>query len=76
MNLVYNEVDAGRPILYTGVSGYDGGHAFVLDGYNNTGKVHINWGWDGSDNGMYDIATLAVESYSFELSGYVYRYLC
>ena len=65
MNLVYNEVDAGRPILYTGVSGYDGGHAFVLDGYNNKGQVHINWGWDGSDNGMYDIATLAVENYSF-----------
>ena len=65
MDMVYNEVDNGRPILYTGVSGWDGGHAFVLDGYNQNGQVHINWGWDGSDNGMYDIATLSVESYSF-----------
>lgn len=65
MDLVYKEIDAGRPILYTGVSGWSGGHAFVLDGYNQDGKVHINWGWDGSDNGMYDIATLSVESYSF-----------
>lgn len=69
MDLVYNEVSAGRPILYTGTSGvafFASGHAFVLDGYDNTGKVHINWGWEGADNGMFDITTLAVESYQFE----------
>lgn len=68
MNIAYNEINNGRPILYTGVSGsgfLQSGHAFVLDGYDNTGKVHINWGWDGIDNGMFDIATLQVNNYSF-----------
>jgi len=32
-------------------------HAFIIDGYNNTG-YHINWGWDGSFNGYYALGAL------------------
>lgn len=61
------EVDAGRPVLY---SGYDsaGGHAFVFDGYkemadSNTDAsnlfFHINWGWGGAYDGYYTVDSLS-----------------
>jgi hypothetical protein len=55
MDLIFNELSAGRPIFYAGNSPTQGGHAWVLDGYDAEGKVHINWGWRGSGNDYYDI---------------------
>ena len=55
MNLIYNELSMGRPVFYAGNSPTFGGHAFVIDGYDSTGRVHINWGWRGLDDGYYDI---------------------
>lgn len=51
MNLIFEELSNGRPIFYTGTSTTQGGHAWVVDGYDSTGKVHINWGWKGNDDG-------------------------
>lgn len=62
MALIFDELSNGRPIFYTGNSPKSGGHAFVLDGYDATGKVHINWGWRGSDDGYYDIDLLDGEN--------------
>ena len=45
--LIYDELAAGRPVLYSGRSG-NGGHAFVLDGYKD-GYFHVNWGWGGAE---------------------------
>lgn len=54
------EIDANRPILVSGSSEADGGHAFVCDGYDDEHqKVHINWGWSGHYDGYYDIMALA-----------------
>lgn len=39
------------PILYAGFSP-DGGHAFVVCGYNGS-KFYINWGWEGSYDGYF-----------------------
>ena len=51
------EIDASRPILYSG-SDVSGGHAFVLDGYNDDSYFHVNWGWGGSCDGYYPIGGL------------------
>ena len=51
--ILYGELDAGRPIIYTGDS-KKSGHYFILDGYND-GLYHINWGWGGYCNGYYMI---------------------
>ena len=51
------ELDAGRPILYSGLS-KSGGHEFIIDGYDSNGFVHVNWGWGGDFDAFYDIAIL------------------
>ena len=58
INKVYDELKAGRPIIYTGVDESNGGHCFVLDGFDQNNFVHVNWGWDGMNDGYYDIALL------------------
>lgn len=57
MDIIFTELTDGKPILY-GAQRKDGGHEFVLDGYDESEKVHVNWGWDGSQNGYFDIASL------------------
>ncbi len=57
INLIKSELDASRPILYAGF-GSGGGHAFVCDGYDNSGFFHFNWGWAGAYDGFYSINAL------------------
>lgn len=52
------ELDASRPILYSG-NDSDGGHAFVLDGYDSLGLYHVNWGWGGYCDGYYTFDNLS-----------------
>ena len=67
MKLVYGELSKNRPVYYGGSSsGFGGGgHAFVLHGYNKEGKVYVNWGWSGDNDGYYDIALLNPSFYQF-----------
>lgn len=58
--MIMDEIDNNRPILYHGQSP-EGGHAFVLDGYNSNGYVHINWGWNGMSNGYFLLHALSPE---------------
>ncbi|MCR5709971.1 MAG: C10 family peptidase [Bacteroidales bacterium] len=44
--LIKDDIDANRPVFYVGYDGEDGGHAFVLDGYNDR-WFSINFGWGG-----------------------------
>ena len=46
--IVYDEINARRPVLYSG-SSRESGHAFVLDGYEN-GYFHVRWGWGKSES--------------------------
>lgn len=59
MNIISNEIQNKRPILYAASDTVAGGHAFIFDGIDDNGLVHINWGWDGSANGFYNIADLS-----------------
>jgi len=59
--LVMDELNAARPVLYSGTSG-DYGHAYVCDGYDSDGLFHINWGYSGMYNGYYELSVLNYES--------------
>ena len=50
MQLVINSIDMNWPMVQRG-----GGHAYVLDGYNDNDMVHFNWGWSGSSDGWFNI---------------------
>lgn len=50
--MLYQELSAGRAMVYSGDSQTDGGHAFVCDGYLE-GYFHFNWGWWGYGDGYF-----------------------
>lgn len=58
LTLMRAEIDANRPVLYSGVSEKEGGHAFVLAGYSNGPECYFNWGWSGNGNGWYTVAKI------------------
>lgn len=64
--LLRQEIDADRPVLYAGAQHADGGgaHQYVVDGYDDRGRFHFNWGWGGFNNGLY----------SFEDADYEFKY--
>ena len=59
--IIYYELDGGRPVLYSGYS-VGGGHEFVIDGYDHDGFYHVNWGWGGDLDGYFLLSILNPES--------------
>lgn len=56
-NILVEQLNASKPVYYSGQSS-DGGHAFVCDGFQQTGTgklFHFNFGWSGADNGFYSV---------------------
>lgn len=67
--LIKGSLDLSRPVLYGGQDASNGGHAWVCDGYQNSGlysnMYHFNWGWSGSENGYFYMSNLNPSGYSF-----------
>ncbi|MFH2142984.1 MAG: CUB domain-containing protein, partial [Bacteroidota bacterium] len=63
-NLLKNDIDNERPIVYSGSSS-GGGHAWNCDGYMGS-DFHMNWGWDGAYNGYYSLDNLTAGGLSFD----------
>lgn len=60
--LIFEELKAGRPVLYRGYSEEEkGGHLFIIDGCRKQ-KVHVNMGWGGHRDGYYDLDNLGTYS--------------
>ena len=55
------ELQAGRPVLMAGHTLEDTGHAFVCDGMDADGLLHINWGWDGMSDAYFRVSALKPE---------------
>lgn len=58
LDMVQKEISAGRPILYTGFDVEKMAHCFVFDGLDANGFVHVNWGWEGTANGYFDLSAI------------------
>lgn len=56
-NVLRAELDQLRPIIYSG-HGSGGGHSFIVDGYDENGLFHVNWGWSGRCDGYYMMGVL------------------
>jgi len=64
INMLKGQIDAGRPVYYSGRDNDNGGHAFVCSGYNNSDMFHFNFGWSGSANGYYTVENVGGFHYS------------
>ncbi|HRY33496.1 MAG TPA: C10 family peptidase [Bacteroidales bacterium] len=68
-SLVISHLDRGQVLYYAGWSDtlYISGHAFVCDGYQDTGYCHFNWGWSGSYDGYFYLNALNPGGSNFNL---------
>ena len=70
MEMVRKEMEAKQPVIYCGSDTNEGGHAFLLDGIQSDGKVHVNWGWGKSGDGWFDIDVLKPNIAGFTGEGF------
>lgn len=63
MDLMKEELDQKRPVLYSGCPQDDGScHALVCDGYTTRDYFHFNYGWGGECDGFYKFALVPMFS--------------
>ncbi|MBR6980847.1 MAG: leucine-rich repeat protein [Prevotella sp.] len=65
--MVFGELAKGNPVVYSGIDDHEEGHAFVVDGCDADGYVHVNWGWGGDSDGYFLLTT---DGYDEALDGY------
>ncbi|GBU22156.1 hypothetical protein R80B4_02061 [Fibrobacteres bacterium R8-0-B4] len=57
--IIKGQLNAGLPVYCHGVNKEGtGDHSFIIDGYDNKDKFHINWGWGGKSDGYYSLNDL------------------
>ena len=64
-DLIYNELANQRPVVYSGHTSDNSGHAFVCDGYkyeSGNDYFHINWGWSGTSDNYFLLSALDPET--------------
>ena len=61
--MICDELEKGNPVFYSASS-----HAFVIDGHDGKGYVHVNWGWDGHEDAFYLLS--ATEQGTETLNGF------
>lgn len=68
------DLSQGLPVFMTAQTKKEEGHAFVCDGIDKDGLLHINWGWDGNPDAYYRISALAPSIQGIGGSAYKYAY--
>lgn len=58
LQAIADELQKGRPVYMGGGTVNGEGHAFVCDGMQSNGYLHINWGWNGDSDGYFAISAL------------------
>lgn len=63
------QLDNGMPTYYAGWGDtiFQSGHAFIVDGYQDSSFFHFNWGWGGSSDGYFNIDNLTPSGSNFTL---------
>lgn len=75
IGIIEHEINMGRPVIYEGVdtSPTGGGHAWVCDGYDASGNLHMNWGWSGWSDGFFAITNFTTGSGSYAFNPVEYQ---
>ena len=59
--LLLSELQAKRPVYYSGNTYNNQPHAFVCDGYDGKGYFHFNWGGNGTSDGFFALNALNIQ---------------
>lgn len=62
MDVIAEDLQDSHPILIEALTKNDEGHAFVCDGMQADGFIHINWGWGGYANGYFALSAMNPEN--------------
>lgn len=66
--MIYDELEAGRPVMYGGATTSGEGHSFICDGYlASTNSYHFNWGWGGSGDCYCRLSAVSGSGYNFKV---------
>lgn len=74
VKILKDELNADHPVFYRGDSSVDGGHYFILDGFDSEDRFHFNWGWNGYNNGFFYISDTDFSSNENAIIGLVPDY--
>ncbi|MPM11072.1 hypothetical protein SDC9_57410 [bioreactor metagenome] len=68
-SVIISHLNRGLPMYYAGWGDtlYVSGHAFVVDGYQDSSYFHFNWGWGGSADGYFYTSNLTPSGANFTL---------
>ena len=58
MDAIVADLLSSRPIFIEALTKKSEGHAFVCDGIQADGYIHINWGWGGYGNGYFALSAM------------------
>jgi hypothetical protein len=58
VNLLKSQLDKNIPLYYRGDKDGKTAHAFICDGYDQAGRFHFNWGWDGRYDGFFTVSAM------------------
>lgn len=61
LQAIASDLQVGQPVYIGGATVNQEGHAFVCDGMQSDGYLHINWGWNGMADGYFAISALSPE---------------
>ncbi|MDD3876612.1 MAG: C10 family peptidase [Bacteroidales bacterium] len=56
-SIIISQLEKGFPMVYSGRTTTEG-HAWVIDGYQDSAYFHVNWGWGGWNNGFFYLSDL------------------
>jgi len=73
-SIIRRQLDAGLPVFIWGRDPITV-HGFIIDGYDNQGRFHVNWGWGGRDDGWYSLGNLNPSAMSIPRSFYNDQYI-
>lgn len=69
IQILKDEIDAHHPIYYAGcIADLTSCHAYVVDGYDDADRFHINFGWGGVSDGFYAIDNFVSNGENFDYS--------
>ncbi len=57
VDAIYDELYNNGPVLFGGQSS-TGGHAFVIEGYDQDDFFYVNWGWGGLSDGKFKLSAM------------------